>query len=295
MTSPAPRTWFVTGASRGLGADIVRAVLAAGDRVVATARNRQTLVETLGQDADNLLSLALDVTRPDQVQAAVDAAQARFGRIDVLVNNAGYGHLSVFEESTAQDAQAQYDTNVFGLMHVTRAVLPIMRAQRSGRIFNIASVAGIVGGESGPLYCASKFAVEGFSESLAGEVRRFGVHVTVVEPGFFRTDFLEATSVRHGSHPIADYAQVAADLKAFYDARSRNQAGDPARLGQALVTLANAERPPVRWCAGTDALAMVQAKIDSLQGELDAWRDLSASTDGDFEFRPEAETATAWR
>ncbi|NGM49651.1 SDR family NAD(P)-dependent oxidoreductase [Caulobacter sp. 602-2] len=295
MTSPAPRTWFVTGASRGLGADIVRAVLAAGDRVVATARNRQTLVETLGPDADNLLSLALDVTRPDQVQAAVDAAQARFGRIDVLVNNAGYGHLSVFEESTAQDAQAQYDTNVFGLMHVTRAVLPIMRAQRSGRIFNIASVGGIVGGESGTLYCASKFAVEGFSESLAGEVRRFGVHVTVVEPGFFRTDFLEATSVRHGSHPIADYAQVAADLKAFYDARSRNQAGDPARLGQALVTLANAERPPVRWCAGTDALAMVQAKIDSLQGELDAWRDLSASTDGDFEFRPEAETTTAWR
>jgi len=152
MTSPAPRTWFVTGASRGLGADIVRAVLAAGDRVVATARNRQALVDTLGPDADNLLSLALDVTRPDQVQAAVDAALARFGRIDVLVNNAGYGHLSVFEESTAADAQAQYDTNVFGLMHVTRAVLPAMRAQRSGRIFNISSVGGIVGGESGALY-----------------------------------------------------------------------------------------------------------------------------------------------
>jgi len=295
MTSPAPRTWFVTGASRGLGADIVRAVLAAGDRVVATARSRQTLVDTLGPDADNLLSLALDVTRPDQVQAAVDAALARFGRIDVLVNNAGYGHLSVFEESTAADAQAQYDTNVFGLMHVTRAVLPAMRAQRSGRIFNISSVGGIVGGESGTLYCASKFAVEGFSESLAGEVRRFGIHVTVVEPGFFRTDFLEPTSVRHASHAIDDYAQVAADLKAFYDARSRNQAGDPLRLGQALVTLANAERPPVRWCAGTDALAMVQAKIDGLQGELDAWRDLSASTDGEFDFKPEAETTTAWR
>jgi NAD(P)-dependent dehydrogenase (short-subunit alcohol dehydrogenase family) len=295
MTSPAPRTWFVTGASRGLGADIVRAVLAAGDRVVATARNRQALVDTLGPDADNLLSLALDVTRPDQVQAAVNAALARFGRIDVLVNNAGYGHLSVFEESTAADAQAQYDTNVFGLMHVTRAVLPAMRAQRSGRIFNISSVGGIVGGESGALYCASKFAVEGFSESLAGEVRRFGIHVTVVEPGFFRTDFLEPTSVRHASHAIADYAQVAADLKAFYDARSRNQAGDPLRLGQALVTLANAERPPVRWCAGTDALGMVQAKIDSLQGELDAWRDLSASTDGAFDFKPEGETTTAWR
>ena len=295
MTSTAPRTWFVTGASRGLGADIVRAVLAAGDRVVATARSRQTLTSTLGPDTDNLLSLALDVTSPEQVRAAVDAALARFGRIDVLVNNAGYGHLSVFEESTAADAQAQYDTNVFGLMHVTRAVLPAMRAQRSGRIFNISSVGGIVGGESGTLYCASKFAVEGFSESLAGEVRRFGVHVTVVEPGFFRTDFLEPTSVRHASHAIADYAQVAADLKAFYDARSRNQAGDPLRLGQALVTLADAERPPVRWCAGTDALGMVQAKIDSLQGELDAWRELSASTDGEFEFKPEGETTTAWR
>ncbi|AYV44780.1 short-chain dehydrogenase/reductase [Caulobacter flavus] len=295
MTSPAPRIWFVTGASRGLGAEIVRAVLAAGDRVVATARNRQALVDSLGPDGDNLLSLSLDVTRPDQAQAAVDAALARFGRIDVLVNNAGYGNLSLFEESTAQDVQAQYDTNVFGLMHVTRAVLPAMRAQRSGRIFNISSIGGIVGGESGALYCASKFAVEGFSESLAGEVRRFGIHVTIVEPGFFRTDFLEPTSVRHGSHAIADYAQVAADLKAFYDSRSRNQAGDPARLGQALMTLASVERPPVRWCAGSDALGIVQAKIDSLQGELDAWRDLSASTDGEFEFKPEAETTMAWR
>ena len=295
MTSPAPRIWFVTGASRGLGAEIVRAVLAAGDRVVATARNRQALVDSLGPDGDNLLSLSLDVTRPDQAQAAVDAALARFGRIDVLVNNAGYGNLSLFEESTAQDVQAQYDTNVFGLMHVTRAVLPAMRAQRSGRIFNISSIGGIVGGESGALYCASKFAVEGFSESLAGEVRRFGIHVTIVEPGFFRTDFLEPTSVRHGSHAIADYAQVAADLRAFYDSRSRNQAGDPARLGQALMTLASVERPPGRWCAGSDALGIVQAKIDSLQGELDAWRDLSASTDGEFEFKPEAETTMAWR
>jgi NAD(P)-dependent dehydrogenase (short-subunit alcohol dehydrogenase family) len=293
MTASAPRTWFITGASRGLGAALVQAVLDAGDRVVATARNRETLIRAFGPDSDRLLSVALDVTDPRAAQAAVEAALAAFGRIDVLVNNAGYGNLSLFEESTAQEVQAQYETNVFGLMHVTRAVLPGMRAQRSGRIFNISSVGGIVGGPSGTLYCASKFAVEGFTESLAAEVRDFGIHVTVVEPGFFRTDFLEPTSVRHGSQPIADYAAVSEALKTFYDSRSRNQAGDPARLGQALIALADAEQPPVRWCAGTDALAMVQSKIDSLQAELDAWRDLSVSTNGDFEFREEA-GASAW-
>jgi len=294
MTSPTPRTWFVTGASRGLGAAIVRAALDVGDRVVATARRREALVENFGADDDNLLSVALDVTRPDQVQAAVDAALARFGRIDVLVNNAGYGHLSMFEESTPEDVQTQFDTNVFGLMHVTRAVLPAMRAQRLGRIFNVSSVGGIVGGESGTLYCTSKFAVEGFTESLAAEVRRFGIHATVVEPGFFRTDFLEPTSVRHGSHPIPDYAEAAAALRAFYDGRSRNQAGDPAKLGQALIALAQAPQPPVRWAAGTDAIGMVQGKIDSLQAELNAWRDLSASTDGDFAFAAEPVNTTQW-
>ncbi|HWW11640.1 MAG TPA: SDR family NAD(P)-dependent oxidoreductase, partial [Brevundimonas sp.] len=226
-------------------------------------------------------------------RAAVDAALAAFGRIDVLVNNAGYGHLSLFEESTAEDAQTQYDTNVFGLMHVTRAVLPTLRAQRSGRIFNISSVGGIVGGASGSLYCASKFAVEGFTESLAGEVRDFGIHATVVEPGFFRTDFLEPTSVRHGSRPIADYAAVSEALKTFYDGRSGNQAGDPAKLGLALIALADADQPPVRWAAGTDAVSMIEAKIAGLQAELDAWRALSLSTDGDFEFREEA-GVSAW-
>jgi NAD(P)-dependent dehydrogenase (short-subunit alcohol dehydrogenase family) len=179
-------------------------------------------------------------------------------------------------------------------MHVTRAVLPGMRAQHSGRIFNVSSVGGIVGGESGTLYCTSKFAVEGFTESLAAEVRRFGIHATVVEPGFFRTDFLEPTSVRYGSQPIADYAEASAALKAFYDGRNQNQAGDPARLGQALVALADAPEPPVRWAAGTDAIGMIQGKIDSLQAELNAWRDLSASTDGDFEFAPEPVNATQW-
>lgn len=287
------RVWFVTGASRGLGAAIVRTLLDAGERVVATARKRDGLTAAFGADSEALLSLSLDVTDQTAVQTAVASALEYFGRIDVLVNNAGYGHLSVFEESTPEDAFTQYDTNVFGLMHVTRAVLPGMRAQRSGRIFNVSSVGGIVGGASGSLYCASKFAVEGFTESLAQEVTPFGIHATIVEPGFFRTDFLEPTSVRHASLTIADYAPTADALKAFYDQRNKNQAGDPAKLAQALITLADAEQPPVRWCAGTDALAMVQAKINSLQAELDAWRELSAGTDGDFEFREEAGTS-AW-
>ena len=293
MTTSTTRTWFITGAARGLGAAIAQAALDAGDNVVVAGRNREALIKVVGQDSDRTLSVSLDVTELGAAQGAVDAALARFGRIDVLVNNAGYGNLSLFEESTPADVQSQYDTNVFGLMSVTRAVLPAMRAQRSGRIFNISSIGGIVGGESGTLYCASKFAVEGFSESLGQEVARFGIQVTVVEPGFFRTDFLEPTSVRHGSNPIADYADASAALKSFYDERSRNQAGDPARLGHALVTLADAPQQPTRWAAGSDALKMVQSKIDSLQAELIAWRNLTLSTDGDFDFRPEAASG-AW-
>jgi NAD(P)-dependent dehydrogenase (short-subunit alcohol dehydrogenase family) len=284
----APRTWFITGAARGLGAAIARAALDAGDNVVVAGRNRDALIAVVGPDSDRVLSVTLDVADLTAAQPAVDAALARFGHIDVLVNNAGYGHLGLFEETTAADAQTQYDTNVFGLMSVTRAVLPSMRAHRSGRIFNVSSIGGMVGGASGALYCASKFAVEGFSESLAQEVAAFGIQVTIVEPGFFRTDFLEPTSVKHGSVPIADYAEASAALKGFYDGRSRNQAGDPAKLGQALVTLVNAPQQPVRWAAGSDGFSIVQSKINSLQAELDAWKNLTLSTDGDFDFRPEA-------
>jgi NAD(P)-dependent dehydrogenase (short-subunit alcohol dehydrogenase family) len=288
MTSTAPKTWFITGAARGLGAAIARAALDAGDNVVVAGRNRDALIEVVGEDSERVLSVTLDVADLTAAQPAVDAALARFGRIDVLVNNAGYGHLGLFEETTAADAQTQYDTNVFGLMAVTRAVLPSMRVQRSGRIFNVSSIGGMVGGESGALYCASKFAVEGFSESLAKEVARFGIQVTIVEPGFFRTDFLEPTSVKHGTTPIPDYAEASAALKTFYDGRSRNQAGDPAKLGQALVTLVDAPQQPVRWAAGSDGFSLIQGKINSLQAELDAWKDLTLSTDGDFDFRPEA-------
>jgi NAD(P)-dependent dehydrogenase (short-subunit alcohol dehydrogenase family) len=275
------KIWFVTGAARGLGAEIAKAALAAGDRVVVTGRRREALEAAFGPDSDTLLSLTLDVTRESDAQAAVETTLARFGRIDVLVNNAGYGNLGLFEETTDAEARAQYDTNVFGLYNVTRAVLPAMRRQRSGRIFNISSVGGLLGGEGGSLYCAAKFAVEGFSESIAREVAPFGIHVTIVEPGFFRTDFLDQTSVQYGSRQIEDYAELSAQMKAFWDARNHAQAGDPAKLGRVLVDLANRAEPPLRFAAGSDAVAMIGGKIDSLRAELDAWSHLSVTTDGD--------------
>ena len=289
------KIWFVTGAARGLGAEIAKAALAAGDKVVVTGRNREALLAAFGPDSDAVLSLALDVTREADAEAAVAATLARFGRLDVLVNNAGYGNLGLFEETTDAEARAQYDTNVFGLYNVTRAVLPAMRSQRSGRIFNVSSVGGLVGGEGGSLYCATKFAVEGFSESLAAEVAPFGIHVTIVEPGFFRTDFLDQSSVQYGSRQIADYAEISAQMNAFWDARNHAQAGDPAKLGRVLVDLAERADPPLRFAAGSDAIAMIGGKIDNLRAELDAWADLSVTTDGDDVPAPSDATAGTWR
>ena len=217
------KVWFITGATRGLGTQIGRAALAAGDKVVVTGRRSEAVTQAFGPDSDRVLSLALDVTREDQAQAAVEAAVARFGQIDVLVNNAGYGVLALFEETGDADARAQYDTNLFGVMNVTRAVLPVMRRRRSGRIFNISSLGGIVGSQSGSLYCGAKFAVEGFSEALADEVARFGIRVSIVEPGFFRTDFLDETSAQYSSRPLEDYAEVSATEARL--SRSQPQAG----------------------------------------------------------------------
>jgi len=290
------KIWFITGATRGIGAAIGKAALAAGDCVVATGRRRAALERAFGPDSDRLLTLELDVTHEAQAQATVNAAVAMFGRIDVLVNNAGYGNLGLFEETTDAEARAQYDTNVFGLMNVTRAVLPVMRGRRAGRIFNISSVGGLVGGPAGSLYCATKFAVEGFSESLAAEVAPFGIHVTIVEPGFFRTDFLDATSVQYGSRSLADYAETSAQLRAFWDSRNHAQAGDPAKLGQALVKLADSDQPPLRYAAGSDAVAMIDDKIDRLRAELHAWRTLSETTDADDALELATTTSGAvWR
>ena len=273
------KIWFITGAARGIGAQIGRAALAAGDSVVLTGRRREALVAAFGADSDRILALALDVTREDEVRAAVEAAEARFGHVDVVVNNAGYGVLSFFEETTDAEARAQYDTNLFGVLNVTRAVLPVMRRRRAGRIFNVSSLGGIVGSQTGSLYCGSKFAVEGFSEALADEVARFGIRVTIVEPGFFRTDFLDETSAQYSSLRVEDYAEASAQLRRAYADHNHNQAGDPAKLAQVIVALSRHDNPPLRFAAGSDAVAGVRGKIGQLQAELDAWQSLSKTTD----------------
>jgi NAD(P)-dependent dehydrogenase (short-subunit alcohol dehydrogenase family) len=271
------KVWFITGATRGIGAEIAKAALAAGDRVVATARDPSGLAASA-----NLLPLKLDVTDESQARAAVQAAVAHFGGIDVLVNNAGYGQLGVFETISAADIERQYATNVFGLFNVTRAVLPTMRAQRRGHVFNISSIGGLRGSAAGSIYCSTKFAVEGFSEGIAQELQQFGVHVTIVEPGFFRTDFLDSSSVRYGDVEVEGYGDYPQQLRENYDKHSHQQAGDPAKLGTALVRLANEAAPPLRFGAGTDAIEVTRTKIAALAAELDRWQALSASTDGDF-------------
>ncbi|MEO5796116.1 MAG: SDR family NAD(P)-dependent oxidoreductase [Rhodoferax sp.] len=278
MATP-PTTWFITGAARGIGAHTVQAALDAGHNVVATARSRQQISTV----HDRLLALDLDVANEAQAHAAVQAAVARFGRLDVLVNNAGYGQLGLFEESNAADAQTQFDTNVFGLFHVTRAVLPVMRQQRAGRVLNISSIAGMRGRAGTALYSASKFAVEGFSEALAQEVAAFGIFVTIVQPGAFRTDFLDGQSMRYGSQPSTisvDYAAQSAQVTEGFGARNHLQPGDPARLAAVLLQLAAHPAPPLRLAAGSDAVEVVGAKIEALRAEWLAWRGVSVTTDG---------------
>jgi len=214
------KTWFVTGASRGFGAEIAKAAVRSGDRVVATARKPAALVDRLGPDGGQLMSVELDVTDAAQARKAVDAGISRFGGIDVLVNNAGYGHMGFFEEMTIEDVHQEFATNLFGVFNVTWAALPSMRGARKGRIFNISSLAGILGEQFGSLYCGSKFALEGFSECLSKEISPFGLFVTIVEPGPFRTDFLKPESALFLGKPIADYDDRRAQVRGSFEERN---------------------------------------------------------------------------
>lgn len=275
-------TWFITGANRGLGAALVNAALRAGDQVVAAARNWDAVADTPAADSDPLLRVQLDVTDAAQARAAAAAAVSRFGAIDVLVNNAGYGHYGFFEESTVDDARNQVATNLFGVLNVTWAALPLMRAARKGWIFNLSSLGGLVGAQLGSLYCATKFAVEGFSESLAKEVAPFGIHVTIVEPGPFRTEFLTTRSLRLGKNPIADYDDRRATLLSGIEERNGRQPGDPAKLAEAIVSLSKTAEPPLRFLAGSVAFRAAEEKIAGMRSEFERWRQLSLSTDGTF-------------
>jgi NAD(P)-dependent dehydrogenase (short-subunit alcohol dehydrogenase family) len=272
------KTWFITGASRGFGLRIARLALEQGDNVVATARRAETVIEALG-NRERLLALPLDVTDEAQAHAAAAAAVEAFGGIDVLLNNAGFGLLGAVEEASAANVEAVYRTNVFGLLNVTRAVLPVMRAQRSGRILNISSIGGYRGAAGFGVYSSTKFAVEGLSEALYAELAPLGVHVTVVEPGYFRTDFLDATSLTVSGAEIADYAETAGRVRQVAADLNHGQPGDPDRLAQVLVDFADAANPPVRLPLGSDTVAAIEAKHVADAEIVAKWRAVSVSTD----------------
>jgi NAD(P)-dependent dehydrogenase (short-subunit alcohol dehydrogenase family) len=270
------KVWFVTGAGRGMGVNIARAALAAGHAVVATGRSPERVSAAVGVN-DDLLTVALDITDPASAQTAVDAAVERFGRIDVLVNNAGNFYAGFFEEITPADFRAQIETNLFGPLNVTRAVLPVMRAQRAGQIVTISSTAGLIGQEFCTAYAASKFALEGWMESLAPEVAPFGIRTTVVEPGFFRTDLLTAESTNYAEPTLDDYAERTRQTVTAWNGMNGRQGGDPAKLAAALVELAGQDEPPLRWVAGADAVQGVEQKAKDLLAQVDAHRELSSS------------------
>lgn len=272
------KTWFITGASRGFGLRIARLALEQGDNVVATARRAEAVIEALGE-RERLLALPLDVTDEAQARAAAAAAVEAFGGIDVLLNNAGFGLLGAVEEASAEDVEAVYRTNVFGLLNVTRAVLPAMRAQRSGRILNISSIGGYRGAAGFGVYSSTKFAVEGLSEALHAELAPLGVHVTVVEPGYFRTDFLDATSLTVSGGEIDDYAETAGRVRRVAADLNHGQPGDPDRLAQVLVDFADAANPPVRLPLGSDTVAAIEAKHVADAEIVAKWRAVSVSTD----------------
>ena len=272
------RVWLVTGASRGIGAEIAKAVLATGDTLIAAARTPSALA-FLGE-SDRLLRVRLDVTDPAQAADAVAAGIERFGHIDILVNNAGISFVGAVEETSGDDVKRMFETNVFGLLNVTRAVLPHMRGRRRGHLVNIASVAGYSGYAGFGVYSGTKFAVEGLSEALHLELAPLGVHVTIVEPGFFRSDILDHTkSLAEAETRFADYDATAGAVRAFVPQINHNQPGDSVKLAYALIELANAPHPPLRLPLGTDCLQRIAEKDAVVQRERESWRALAASTD----------------
>ncbi|MBY4403055.1 SDR family NAD(P)-dependent oxidoreductase [Rhodococcus fascians] len=269
--------WFITGAARGMGIDLAKAALDAGHAVVGTARDAAKVTAALGEH-DNLLAVSLDITDPDASTAAAQAAVDRFGTIDVLVNNAGNFYAGYFEEISDEQMRKQMETNFFGPLNVTRAVLPIMRGQRSGHVITITSAAGIIGQEFCAAYAASKFALEGWMESLHYDVEPYGIHTTIVEPGFFRTELLvEGASSIWPELSIDDYAERTSSTIAAWKSMNGQQAGDPAKLGQALVTIAAMDTPPLRFVAGADVVAGVEQKAQLLLAQVAAHRDLSSA------------------
>jgi NAD(P)-dependent dehydrogenase (short-subunit alcohol dehydrogenase family) len=269
------KVWFITGASTGFGRLLTQHLLILGAKVVATARKPEVLADLA---APNLLALELDVTKPEQIASAVEQALARFGHVDVLVNNAGYGVTGAFEEVSDDELQPMFATNVFGLIHVTKALLPQFRARRSGNILNLSSIGGLIGLPGWSMYNATKFAVEGMSEALGLELAPLGIHVTIVEPGPFRTDFLGRSGVE-AAVQIPDYAETAGKTREYFQTQGGKQAGDPQKAIEAMVAAASAAEPPRHLLLGRLALERYRAKIKSVEADIAAWEETTLGAD----------------
>jgi NAD(P)-dependent dehydrogenase (short-subunit alcohol dehydrogenase family) len=279
MEQKNDQVWFITGANKGLGAAIAKEALDRGYKVVAAARKPEGMEKFLG-DSPNLLTVRLDITNDEQVQSSVNAALSRFGGIDVLINNAGYGLLGHFEEMSEELIRQQIETNVFGTMKLTRAVLPILRRQGSGWVIVVSSTSGIRSVGGGSVYSASKFALEGWTEGLSMDLKPFGIRCMLVEPGPFRTDFLNAkTSCVFSDLEIDDYKQQREIMNSNYIAADQNQPGDPQKLAKALMKVLNVSNPPLRLVAGKNAVASIEYYLKERCSELEAWREVSSSTD----------------
>lgn len=273
------KVWFVTGASKGLGLTLVQKLLADGFAVAATSRNITDLKSAITGHNGNFLPLAVDLKDQENVRNAIAETVQTFGHIDVIVNNAGFGQLGSLEELSDAEARESFDVNVFGSLNVIRHAMPYLRAQQSGHVFNIASIGGFTGAFPGfGIYCATKFAVVGFSEALAEEVKRFGVHVTAVQPGYFRTQFLSSGSLATPSHEIAEYREVR-DVQAMHQHEINGaQAGDPEKAAQVMIRMTQVANPPVHLFLGRDAYDLANAKIDLLRQNLEQWEDIATAT-----------------
>ena len=276
------KVWFVTGASKGLGLTLVKRLLEQGQRVVATSRNAADLKTAVGYDGENFLPLAVNLTSEESVAESIEQTIGQFGRIDVIVNNAGYGLIGSIEELTDAETKQNFDVNVFGSLSVIRKAMPYLRKQRSGHIFNIASIGGFTGDFPGfGIYCATKFAVHGFSESLAAEVKDFGVHVTIVSPGYFRTNFLNDSSLSIPQHQIEDYATVRAVQAAHKQEINGNQNGDPEKAVAVLIKVAELAQPPLHLFLGQDAYNLADSKMAAIKQDMEMLKDLATATDFD--------------